>query len=496
MATMSGSYSSDDEQQQDGSLSCRLKLRLHAKALPLIGRVRAPDCWCVVTAVGDSPHRGSFRFVELGETERIEKSCKPQWLKPIWIDYTYGTKLYFQVKVLRHSNSKGHKVVGSALFEVSNVLGSNNTKVKRFPNGGVVMAYLRVIPPYNHAIFRFRLRTMTLKLPTNVFGSKRFTDTMLELARLKESAAAGKSWVAIYRSTPVLESELPSWDEAEVQLDAEEDLTWPIRFLVWDKKRKYLIGSVVTTLHQVMDSLIQDDFEGESERDLVLAKKGKEVGRLRVVKARVVSSKQVEAEVSSHNFDYKPSSPRQPTRTASLIARELSFRDFGNAGGGINFSVAVDFTGTNGDPRKTESLHYVLDCESNNDYQEVIQEVGTAVVQLSSDTPTECNIWGFGAKFGNEVKHIFQCGTPVVEGVDGLLEAYRGMFEHELIMSFPTVFDSVIQAAAVKSRPYHVSLLLRNSGQNNFLCIKCISLTIASGNRITWSKIRCALDCN
>jgi hypothetical protein len=39
-----------------------------------------------------------------------------------------------------------------------------------------------------------------------------------------------------------------------------------------------------------MDALVEDDFDEPSERDLVLMKRGKEVGRLRVVKAVVLTA--------------------------------------------------------------------------------------------------------------------------------------------------------------------------------------------------------------
>jgi Copine/C2 domain len=452
------------------NLSTTLKLRLHAKSLPLVGLTkRRPDCWCVVSVVDRLPNLsfdGPSTEKSLGETEIIPKSCRPQWTKPLWLDYEHGTKKYFHVNVLRHSNTQGHKVVGSALFEVSDVLASNSCKVKRFPQGGVVIAHLRIVPSAREdCVFRFRLRTMQLKIPRTVFGTK-VDDTIFELAR-KSITKVGHSWIVIYRSNPVLDSVLPCWDDAEVSLEtgSDEELLCPVQLLVWDKTRRIFLGCVETSVHNIVGSLVEGDFDEPSERDLVLLKRGKEVGSLRVIKASIVTAKQIEEEeVELDRLNNATAELEEPDiLRLSAIALTVSpskkdrFTHYIKEGCEIDCYFAVDFTSSNGDPRTPESNHYILDNESHNDYQEVIQVVGSALIQYS--TTNKCSLWGFGAKFGGEARHIFQCGpTPTVNGVEGIQDAYRSMFENELVMSGPTCYDSVIQAAAMRSRNYHVRL--------------------------------------
>lgn len=445
---------SDDDEQvtQSERLTTRLKLRLHAKNLALVGLVkRKPDCWCVVTPVPSQEGQ------KLGETEVIEKSCNPQWTRAIWIDYQHGTTLYFKVNLLRNSNREGQKVVGTALFEVSDILGSNRSKVKRFPQGGVIIAQLRVMPADvdNHAVFRFRLRTMELQVRSSVFGSKKAVDTILELARMNVSET-GSSWMVIYRSRPLLESSLPCWDEAEVNLDTEsrEELQWPVRLMIWDGKRTSLLGSVETTVHSILDRIIEEDFDEPSELDLVILRGGRDVGRLRVIQAKVVTSKQIDEEEDILSTTSEPFTP-----ISQMLSNNSSnpavLNRYIEGGGRINLCVAIDFTSSNGDPRRTESLHYILDENSNNDYQHVIGEIVSA---LDAFTFHEFPVWGFGAKFDGQVRHIFQCGShPTTRGVGGIHEAYRSMFEQDIVMSGPTVFASVIQAAALRAKSSHVS---------------------------------------
>ena len=55
---------------------------------------------------------------------------------------------------------------------------------------------------------------------------------------------------------------------------------------------------------------------------------------------------------------------------------------------------------------------------------------------------------GFGAKFGGIVRHCFQCGSKEeVDGVAGILQAYREAFKSGLVMSGPTDISEIIMTA-------------------------------------------------
>jgi len=49
--------------------------------------------------------------------------------------------------------------------------------------------------------------------------------------------------------------------------------------------------------------------------------------------------------------------------------------DYIAGGTEINLIVAIDFTGSNGDPRTPKSLHYI-NGRRENDYQRAIRSVG------------------------------------------------------------------------------------------------------------------------
>jgi hypothetical protein len=68
------------------------------------------------------------------------------------------------------------------------------------------------------------------------------------------------------------------------------------------------------------------------------------------------------------------------------------------------------------------------------------------------DADKKFPVLGFGAKYGGVVRHCFQCGrTEEANGVQGVLDAYRAVFQSGLIMSGPTVFTEVIEVAAARA---------------------------------------------
>ena len=92
--------------------------------------------------------------------------------------------------------------------------------------------------------------------------------------------------------------------------------------------------------------------------------------------------------------------------------------------------------------------------------------------------------WGFGAKYSGEVRHIFQCGsTPTATGIDGVLNAYRSVFETDLTMSGPTNFLSVLKADAARAKKYYnaATTTTTTSSNNNKSLNYCILLILTDG---------------
>lgn len=155
------------------------------------------------------------------------------------------------------------------------------------------------------------------------------------------------------------------------------------------------------------------------------------------------------------------------------VYKELSFLDFVKGGLDMRFMAAIDFTASNGNPRDSQSLHYIHPNGQPNSYESAIQSIGS-IVSAYTEKPT-FPAYGFGADVRlvgqqrREVSHCFPLtldpSNPVVAGVPGILAAYKNVIAN-VALSGPTNFAELIQTASVfASEPYrpdyqHYTILL------------------------------------
>ncbi|CAK9143119.1 unnamed protein product [Ilex paraguariensis] len=133
-----------------------------------------------------------------------------------------------------------------------------------------------------------------------------------------------------------------------------------------------------------------------------------------------------------------------------FVEKQLySFVDYISSGFELNFMVAVDFTASNGNPRSSNSLHYIDPSGRLNAYQQAIMEVGEVIQFYDSDRRFPA--WGFGGRTHHGISHCFNLnGSPTgfeVEGVDGIMTAYASAL-HNVTLAGPTLFGQVINKAA------------------------------------------------
>merc|ERR1719510_2401628 len=126
----------------------------------------------------------------------------------------------------------------------------------------------------------------------------------------------------------------------------------------------------------------------------------------------------------------------------------------------MNFSVAVDFTASNGDPRGPDSLHYTGN-QGENQYTTAIRSVGDIVQDYDSDK--QFPALGFGARIppDGQVSHEFFLNlspdnNPFCLGVEGLLQAYRHSLQSVKLYG-PTNFSPVINHVANFARAYQAN---------------------------------------
>ena len=266
-------------------------------------------------------------------------------------------------------------------------------------------------------------------------GVFRKSDPFYEIYRNVDNAG-GDTWELQFRSEVVKDDLDPEWEEQTLELSrlCGGDLDLPIRINVFDYESSgdhVPMGMVETTVNKLVEA------HDEDNRSMTLAAEGDEVGEMIVELAEVALPSDRDADLpapaSAVTYDRKP-----------------SFVDYINGGCKLGVTVAIDYTGSNGNPMEPGTLHY-LDPEGFNDYQKAISAIVGILSEYDDDQkfPT----YGFGAKYDGEVNHCFQCGDePEPEGVAGVLDAYRAVFSSGLIMSKPTDFTQVIEMATARSQ--------------------------------------------
>uniref|UniRef100_A0A8C1SRT8 Copine-3 n=1 Tax=Cyprinus carpio TaxID=7962 RepID=A0A8C1SRT8_CYPCA len=132
------------------------------------------------------------------------------------------------------------------------------------------------------------------------------------------------------------------------------------------------------------------------------------------------------------------------------LEAQYSFLDYVMGGCQINFTVGIDFTGSNGDPRSPDSLHY-LSPNGVNQYLSAIWSVGQVVQDY--DTDKLFPAFGFGAQVppNFQVSHEFPLNfnpnSPYCQGVQGIVDAYR-MVLPQIRLYGPTNFSPIINHVA------------------------------------------------
>ena len=139
------------------------------------------------------------------------------------------------------------------------------------------------------------------------------------------------------------------------------------------------------------------------------------------------------------------------------IEQQASFLDFIQGGTQVNFTVAIDFTGSNRNPNESRSLHYRDPTGKPNQYVTAIQAVGEIIQDYDSDKIFPS--LGFGARIppNGQVSHEFfltlDPNNPYCQGIDGVLAAYYNSL-NQVQLYGPTNFSPVINHVAQFARAY------------------------------------------
>uniref|UniRef100_A0A674NMT1 Copine I n=1 Tax=Takifugu rubripes TaxID=31033 RepID=A0A674NMT1_TAKRU len=171
------------------------------------------------------------------------------------------------------------------------------------------------------------------------------------------------------------------------------------------------------------------------------------------------------------------------------LVTQYSFLDYVMGGCQINFTVGVDFTGSNGDPSSPNSLHY-MSPDGLNQYLSALWSVGQVIQDY--DTDKLFPAFGFGAKLPpdyqvsaahHEFALNFNPANPYCQGIEGILDAYR-MVLPQLKFSGPTNFSPIIN---------HVASIASGGAQSNSASQYFVLLILTDGEITDFDQTRDAI---
>jgi len=338
------------------------------------------------------------KWREFDRTEYVKNSLSPTWAKKFLMDYRFEERQLLRFIIFDRDNSARDIDMHDSLGEITCSLGEIvSTQSKGFSKPlHKQKGSLRVVSEEVNGTNELVELSISARGLDNkdTFGK---SDPFLQIQRIGGNGSLG----SVVHRTETRDNNLnPNWAtfNTESRVLCNGDATAPLLFTVYDEERSgdhEVIGSFTTTLQDLKTSAI-NQYELINEKKK--AKKGKK---------------------------YKNSG----TLTINSIrCTELfTFLDFIQSGLQLNFTVAIDFTGSNGHPTNPASLHY-MGTSIENEYKQAIRAVGDIIQDYDYDKMFPC--LGFGAKIppSYDVSHEFfvtlDPQSPFCAGVDGIMNAY------------------------------------------------------------------------
>ncbi|XP_032892996.1 copine-9 isoform X1 [Amblyraja radiata] len=374
---------------------------------------------------------GSKEWREYGRTEVIENTLSPDFVRKFVLDYFFEEKqnLRFDVYSVdsRSTNISKNKVfLGQIFVTLGEIIGSAGSRVERLLTG---------VPGKKCGMLILSAEELsncrdiaTMQLCANKLDKKDFfgkSDPFLVFYRSNEDGT-----FTICHKTEVVKNTLnPVWQPFTIPVRAlcngDYDRTVKVDVYDWDRDGSHdFIGEFTTSYRELS--------RGQSQFNVYEVLNHKKRGK----KKKYVNSGTV-------------------TLLSFKVESDFTFVDYIKGGTQLNFTVAIDFTASNGNPSQPTSLHYMNPYQMNA-YAMALKAVGEIIQDYDSDKLFPA--LGFGAKLppDGKVSHEFPLNAdldnPNCNGIDGVLEGYYQSLRRVQLYG-PTNFAPVINQVASCAAP-------------------------------------------
>lgn len=214
------------------------------------------DPYAVVTLLaGSDDHQARI----LGRTEVIKNDLNPSWTTTFKVKHCFGKETRINICVFDEvRKSKGNKSMGSAQFEIGEILGSKgNVKAKRLKPGGTLFVRVTRGADLDLGTFHFGLKGSKLKNMDGIFGK---SDPFFVVETFAKGNHGGRQWLPVYRSEHIKNNLNPNWRSCDIPVEklCNGDKEQPIQISVydWEKVRQNSICYCVWRTSFVLEYLI------------------------------------------------------------------------------------------------------------------------------------------------------------------------------------------------------------------------------------------------
>ncbi|XP_073341431.1 copine-4 [Pagrus major] len=398
----------------------KVELRLTCKGISDRDALSKPDP-CVILKM-----KSHGQWMEVDRTEVIRSCVNPTYSKVFTLDFYFEEvqRLRFELYDINNSSHNGLKeadFLGSVECTLGQIISQRKlSKALLRPGGTVGKAIITITAEEltgndDYIELSFSAR----KLDDKDFFSK--SDPFLEIYRLNDDATLQ----LVYRTETVMNNLNPVWKTFKVSLNSlcSGDHERKLQCTVWD-----------------WDSNGKHDYIGEFEATF------KEM-------RGAIDGRQVQWPCINPKYRVKKKNYKNSgivILNQCKIIKMHSFLDYIMGGCQIQFTVAIDFTASNGDPRNSCSLHYIHPFQPN-EYLKALVAVGEICQDYDSDKMFPA--FGFGAQIPPDYKvsHDFAVNfnedNPECAGIQGVVEAYQACLP-KLQLYGPTNIAPIIQKVA------------------------------------------------
>ncbi|KAM9859836.1 copine-1 isoform 2-T3 [Aulostomus maculatus] len=420
-----------------------------------VGSKSDPLCVLLQSSGGD-------KWTELCRTERLMNTSSPSFSQRLRLDYHFETVQNLKLGVYDIDNSSvdlgDDDYLGGVELTLGQIVSSKTLtrplQLKKGKPAGKGSITISAEEMKDNRAIELELEAKKLD-KKDMFGK---SDPFLEIFKQGD----GGKWQLVHRTEVVKNSLDPCWKKFTVPLQTfcSSDLDKPIKVDCSDHDSDGshdLIGSFTTKVSELQKaasgSLVEFDcIHPEKQKK---KKSYKNSGVVSVKKCKLVT--------------------------------QYSFLDYVMGGCQINFTVGIDFTGSNGDPRSPNSLHF-MSSDGMNQYLSALWSVGQVVQDY--DTDKLFPAFGFGAKLPpdyqaahHEFALNFNPTSPYCQGIQGVVEAYR-MVLPQLRLSGPTNFSPIIN---------HVASIASAAAQTNSASQYFVLLILTDGEITDFDQTRDAI---